>query len=418
MTLRPFANSGLRTIWLRSTLIIATILGLIAAAPVWSNSRSFPLLPIVKSFPILPQPLDHGLFYLLIGSLVAAFWFYRPAIITFLLASFLGYCGDQNRGQPWLYMYWAMLLFSLFPERAAISASRLAVTIVYLWAGVQKLNSRFFVVTPEWFVAPATQQWHWPTVVVDLFKIGVRASPFIELAIALLFWIPQLRRGALLLVVTTHLFALLFLGPWGHNYNWVVWPWNLAMVALAYALFSESRWIVGNVANRMVNHSEQNPAPQSESAINLHSAVAALITAKPLAVLVALYGLLPGLSYAGRWDSYFSFALYSENLAVANVFCTAAFRERLPAPLRRYVEPFPQAYDPIHQGPLLFVFPKWAYDTLNVPMIFEPRNFLNIYEALLPYAQKPEDLRIIIGPRSGPVIFREGNRVELLQPMQ
>ena len=35
-----------------------------------------------------------------------------------------------------------------------------------------------------------------------------------------------------------HLAALLFLGPLGHNYNWVVWPWNLAMIGLVWALFA------------------------------------------------------------------------------------------------------------------------------------------------------------------------------------
>jgi hypothetical protein len=64
---------------------------------------------------------------------------------------------------------------------------------------------------------------------------------------------------------------------------------------------------------------------------------------------------------------------------------------------------------------LTFSFTAWAYEEMHVPAISEPRNFVNVYRALLPYARKPEDLRMIIGPRSGPVILHEGDRVEFLQ---
>jgi hypothetical protein len=140
-----------------------------------------------------------------------------------------------------------------------------------------------------------------------------------------------------------------------------------------------------------------------------------LLRSKTAAVLIAFYGLLPVLSYSGRWDSYFSFALYSENLAAANLFCTESFRDNLPPHLKSFVQKFPQAYDPQHQGPFGFAFTAWAYEEMHVPPISEPRNFVNVYRALLPYAKKPEDLRMIIGPRSGPVIFCEGERSEYLQ---
>jgi hypothetical protein len=52
---------------------------------------------------------------------------------------------------------------------------------------------------------------------------------------------------------------------------------------------------------------------------------------------------------------------------------------------------------------------------MHVPPISEPRNFVNVYRALLPYTKKPDDLRMIIGPRSGLVIFHEGERIEYLQ---
>lgn len=420
----PFAHTDRRTIWLRTTLLAATLLGLIASAPVWTNTRTFPLLPIFSGFPILPAPWDNCLYATMLGSLIVAPWFYRPAIITFLATSFFAYCGDQNRGQPWLYMYWVMLLLSLFPKPSAHAACRVAIATVYLWGGIQKLNTRFFAVTPEWFVKPAADNWHWPPVLVDLLKLSVKAAPFIEIAIALLLWFPKFRRVAFILTILTHAFALVFLGPWGHNYNWVVWPWNLAMIALVLGLFAQGKTFERNVAAAtdvsklkpdIKSKKSPKPAANTVTFAGFRKTFLELRRSRTALTLVVLYGLLPILSYSGRWDSYFSFSLYSENLAVANIFVTENFRDNLPPHLKMYAEKFPQAYDPERQGPLTFSFTAWAYEEMHVPSISEPRNFVIVYRALLPYAKKPEDLRMIIGPRSGPVIFHEGERIEYLQ---
>ncbi len=419
-----FPNADPRTIWLRATLLTATFLGLIASMPVWFNTRTFPLLPIVSGFPILPAPLDKCLYALMLTSLVAAIWFYRQAVIVFLAASLFAYCGDQNRGQPWLYMYWVLLLLSLFPAPSALAACRCAVSVIYIWCGIQKFNARFFAVTPEWFVAPAAN-WHLPQVAIDLLKLSVKSAPFVELAIGLLLWFPKLRRAAFVAVILTHTFALLFLGPLGHNYNWVVWPWNLAMIALVLGLFAGGK-LFGKTPGGAVEASKlkpedrskksHKPAPVTPMIAGFIGTFGELRRSHPALAVVTLFALLPVLGYSGRWDSYFSFSLYSENLAVANIFVTESFRDNLPPHLKNYAQKFPQAYDPQHQGPYTFSFTGWGFEETHVPPISEPRNFENVYRALLPYAKTPGDLRMIIGPRSGPVIFREGDRVDYLQP--
>ena len=103
-------------------------------------------------------------------------WAYRPGVIIFLASSLFAYCGDQNRGQPWLYMYWGMLLMSLFPLPTSTAACRIAIATVYFWGGIQKLNARFFQVTPEWFVSPA-QNWHLPVFAIDLLKLSPGVPP-------------------------------------------------------------------------------------------------------------------------------------------------------------------------------------------------------------------------------------------------
>jgi hypothetical protein len=222
----------------------------------------------------------------------------------------------------------------------------------------------------------------------------------------LALWVPRLRRSALGLVVLVHVVALLFLGPLGHNYNWVVWPWNLAMIGLAWALFATGR-------------AERNDAEVATGALpvpGLKPAFAELRRSRLGLCVTAFYCLVPILSFAGKWDSDFSFSLYSENQAVANIFVTEAFGERLPAKLRRHVHKFSQTYDPLRQGPCLFGFQNWCYEELHVPPIPEPRNFRAVFRFLRTYSKSPKDLRMIVGQRGGPVIFCEGDQEEFLQP--
>jgi hypothetical protein len=127
-------------------------------------------------------------------------------------------------------------------------------------------------------------------------------------------------------------------------------------------------------------------------------------------VVVALFSFLPVLSFAGWWDSYFSFTLFAESQAKADIFVTAAFCERAPIDVVLHVHKVRQAYDPRVQGPYVFDFQTWGYKQLHVPPIFEPRNYRSIYRYLRPYARRSDELRMIIAPRAGPVMFYEGDR--------
>jgi hypothetical protein len=126
--------------------------------------------------------------------------------------------------------------------------------------------------------------------------------------------------------------------------------------------------------------------------------------------LVALFSFLPVLSFAGWWDSYFSFTLFAESQAKADIFVTAAFVERAPLDVALHIHKVRQAWDPRIQGPYVFDFQTWGYKQLHVPPIFEPRNYRSIYRYLRPYARRPNELRMIIAPRAGAVMFYEGDR--------
>jgi hypothetical protein len=425
----PFAGLDRRLAFLRLTLLAAAFLGLLASTPAWMNIRLFPLAPISPWFPILPTPIDKIWFGAMLASLIAALWFYRPAVAFFLAASFFAFCEDQNRGQPWLYMYWVMLALTFTSGKASVAACRVAVSLVYFWSGIQKLNSAFFETIPSWFVAPAVK-WHWPDLAVQALKLAVASAPFLELAIAFLLWIRPLRKMVIVSALVLHGVSLIFLGPLGYNYNWVVWPWNAAMMALVFGLFSSAPFFEGKLG---AGHAIMSPAPTKTSKapkstksrreaaqdhgaglLTFASTLRELRPFKLIIVFLLLFAMLPALSFGGWWDSYFSFSLYAQNAAKANVFITQRFADRLPAALRKYVQPFNASYDPQHQGPLMFGFDPWCYEDLHVPPIPEVRNFKAIFAALRKYADRPQELRMVIGPRAGPVIFLEGDRIELL----
>jgi hypothetical protein len=403
------------------TLLGASFLGIIASLPTWLNARGFPLAPIVPSFPIVPAPWDKYFLGAMLLSLVLAVWFYRPAVTTFLVLSLYAFCEDQNRGQPWFYMYWVMLLLTLFPGSTALAACRFAISVAYIWSGIQKCNAGYQGV-PSWFVAPAAH-WHLPEALIAMLRWSVAAAPFTEIGIGVGLWHSRLRGIVMWAVLILHVMAVLFLGPLGHNYNWVVWPWNLAMIALVWVLFTADTFWQGRVrsaGDASAKDAKVKPADRSYPAVpggGVRKAFADLRRSRAAMCAVGLYAALPVLSYAGWWDSYFSFSLYSGNIASVNIFVTQPFADRLPPKLAKYVQPFQTNYDPQHQGPLLFNIDAWAYEEMHVPPVPEVRNYQSVYRALRAYSKEPGDLRMIIGPRAGPVLFQEGDRYELLRPL-
>src|SRR5690349_12134927 len=211
---------------------------MLASAPLWQNSRMFPVLPIAGWFPSLPAPWDLSLFLLALASLALSCWRYRLGVGLFLASSLFLALVDQSRWQPWFYMYWVMLLLTLTRDTTAIAACRVALSAVYFWSGVQKFNSQYFDLVVPWFVTPAAG---WlPGFAATASQWAVAAAPGIEILIGIGLWFSRTRFIAVIAACTVHLSALIFLGPLGHQHNWIIWPWNLVMPALVIILFPHS----------------------------------------------------------------------------------------------------------------------------------------------------------------------------------
>ena len=278
-----------------------------------------------------------------------------------------------------MYLYWVMLLLNLLPEPVALAACRVALSLVYLWAGIQKLNGTFFRAIPPWFVQPAIH-WGLPAVVVAGLRAGVSLTPLFEFFICAGVWFPKMRWFAIATAAVLHGAALLFLGPLGHNTNLVVWPWNLAMIALLIILFG------------------------SKECASLPQTLRELRRSLCGALVVGLYGLLPAFSFFGWWDSYFSFALYSANLSTANLYVTQSFRDRLPARLQPFVHPI-ENFNPAFQLPFVFEHPRWGAAEMHAPPLPEPRAYAVMFRYIAAYATNESDCRMIVETRSGKLLL-------------
>jgi hypothetical protein len=257
--------------------------------------------PIDRGFPMISsfRWLDFSIgvagdcllsFALLISLLFIAIDRRRnPAIIMTLGFLLILILEDVNRFQPWVYTQGAILVLILFNregrEKATVSGALLVVAFMYMWSGIQKFNLGFLQDTFPWmlsafgfdFQIPVGQT---PGPIHYLFIL----VPIIELSMGLFLLVSKTRNLGIIAGLIMHSFVLLSLGPTGHNWNRVVWPWNLSLMLFLLVYYSprEPLNIYQEFKSYRLNY-----------------------------IVLVLFGLLPVLNFFGYWDDTLSGALYS-----------------------------------------------------------------------------------------------------------
>src|SRR5262249_26069368 len=199
--------------------------------------RTYPLAPVSTLLPSSIYPLDlllfAALFALIVASLVAA----RPQKF---IAAFLAIIGifcllDQTRWQPWVFQYGflaaALALFSwdsddVAGRNRALNVARLIVAATYVFSGLQKINANFIDNDFPWIAEPVTNALPFAHAPVRLLAM---AAPFIQVGFGIGLLTKRFRRVSLFVAVAMHLFILAMFGPFGHDWNFVIWPWTTAM---------------------------------------------------------------------------------------------------------------------------------------------------------------------------------------------
>jgi hypothetical protein len=373
-------GSGPRAFLLLHILVLAMLAGLALSPQLWLSTRDFPLAPVWEGLPAIPFRADWlwyaGLLALLGGILTAS----RPSPVIFLFASLavLLALWDQTRWQPWFYQYLGMFLILAFALRrplseervaAGLDACRLLVASIYFWSGLQKLNYTFVHDVHPYLLEPLES-----TLPDSWWPIAQQAGeyvPYIEAGLGVALLIRPLSFMAVPLILGMHGFILRVLGPWGHDWNSIVWPWNLAMMCFVPILF----WQMPPRGWRIIW-----PARFPFARVTL-----------------ILFTILPGLNFLGLWDAYLSAALYSGNTLDCQVYVNRDVRDALPVHIReRYVRWTPEP-EFLPESTYVVTLSEWVMEELNVPMYPARRVYQNLARALARHT----------GPEAGVVLIIE-----------
>ena len=362
-----------RLVALQVALPLALLSAILLSPKLWLSSRDYPLIPVFDFLPPLDAPFDALVFAILVAAIVLAALAVDPRryIAVLLAALVLLILFDQTRLQPWtyqyLFMFGALAALSWSTAHAgtratALNSVRFIIAITYVWSGAQKLNVTFADEVLPWFAEPITD--FLPVLSNDFpTAVGFMAAA-LEIALGMGLLFRKTRSVAVIGLIAMHVLILISLGPLGHNWNSVIWPWNVAMAVFLVILF----WREKGAGARDVLVGRR---------WRFHT----------LAVL--LLGVMPLLSFFDRWDSYLSSSLYSGNIRTAAIFVDESVGARLPAAVQENARPQ-------SDGRFLITVSDWALNELNVTPYPENRAFRAVAEHLCTYADDPSDVELIV----------------------
>jgi hypothetical protein len=269
--------------------------------PLWWSERTYPTAPCFSWIPVFPVWVHNVLAacFIALPFIMLLTKHKRILSLIYIILYILFVLQDQNRLQPYYYQLFFLMALICLPgkvsrqnqHRQLFGLLSLVLFGTYLWAGIHKINPYF----QERYASMGSGYW----------------MPALEIAMALgLLW-PRTRRTAVELLVLMHLTLAIVFSPLCYDWNTVVIPWNLALATLSVLVFWRA----------------EEPGIQwfkpSGTAV------------QPLVIL--LFVLLPALNFAGLWDHYLSFSLYSSKVPYVKIYLDDAHQANLPENIKKYV---------------------------------------------------------------------------------
>ncbi len=336
---------------LTDRIVRITLSGLAACMvltlPMWGISqRSFPILPIWGNasgdVSIIHPVLFGGVITLLLGGLLKpAQTFLLPIVLLLLCMCAL----DLNRLQPWLWFYVLVLGIVFFEKNTAHKALRWLLAAVYIWGGANKLSPYFAEDNFAWFC----DAFETTRFLGEFPALGYGVALF-EMALGLLLLWPRSKVWWKWVFVGFHATIILFLLK--AQWNYVVLPWNAAMAALVFVLFSTPILPVSR----------------------LHRGQWVLLT---LAWLFPLAGLFQYWPYQLSWQLY------------TNTQPEAVFYSPAPCPKTGDV----WAEKSFDEGRRLLL-DDWSIASIGVPMFYSTHTFRQMGRYLCDCASEPDSSRL------------------------
>ena len=336
--------------WLMRTVLLFWGLTKATGWNMWMAERKFPLAPPFDWMYQVP-PVIHLLLVL------AAFWlmswlFFQPErlklIPVLLLVTLLSDSLDQNRWQPWEYLFATLLLVVYINRRNTDHLLHLFLFVLaalYFYSGVSKFHTGFLYASWHPLFLKQVLHFEQPLQNPFLFYLGY-SIPLLETVAALGLLFRRSRRAAAVFFMLMHATLLLLIGPTGLNYNWIIWPWNLGMMALLY------------LSAFKIPHFSFKPV---------------ILVQKSNVLFTLAWGVLPLAFYLNGWDAYLSAQLYSGRIHHAAICVPGS---KIPPDLQRYV--VTGSYFQAEKGTIAISLNQWAMGETNVPTYPEIRVFRKI----------------------------------------
>jgi len=361
---------------LRVTTIIlcfALLTGMIISWKLWFTNHLFPLTPVIPFLENIPNLVSIILFISILALVLFSAINQRQKIIQVLFfLLIIEALIDQNRLQPWFYQYTLMLFLLFFynckkPEEKKatniLHVFRLVICGIYFWSGLQKFNPDYFSDTAFWLMEPMKK--YFGTSFAHTLGNAASAIPYFEVLLAFGLLFAKTRKYFLIPAIAMHVYIILLMTPLGRNYNYVIIPWNAAMILFLLLLFNKS-----NKFNFFETFKGVKTIPQK--------------------IVFALFWIMPSLSFFDKWDSYLSASLYCGNSDNAYIYLKDYQKKLLPAELQKLC-----LFDSSTEMDYLYVN-NWSMVELNVPGYPEKRVFLNAKNKIDSYLKGQEQNSIML----------------------
>ena len=347
-------------------LHLSYLMSIALSIKAWIYISSFPDIPLFQGF-TLPPLIENSVVVLLILSIT--YDMFKPArwrLLFIIGITIVVIIDNYNCFQPWLYFFILIYILKYLSSVGNkgrdffLPLLRILLISVYLWAGLNKLNSNFME-----FGGPMMFSFFFSETFDDMPNLISLVIPFGEIALAALLACNIRRMFVVAHSLILHTLILLYVSPLNpDNLNVVVIPWNLFMIYLTIILSThESRSSLKKLQYSIVSVS-----------------------------FILLTICFPVLNTFGWGNNTMSFNLYSARGSYYYISYTDEVKDRLDQ--SNYNLPDSRLDSNLKGGDLISIN-EWSMNTLNIPVVqsnFTKRAILN---QLCPYSVNPESFYFI-----------------------
>ncbi|MEO7119861.1 MAG: hypothetical protein ABIY62_02125, partial [Ginsengibacter sp.] len=207
----------------------------------WLAERLFPIVPPFH-FLHAPAAIHLILFVFSLATILSLIIFPSSRLLqlSILIIEAFSCLLDQNRWQPWEYQYIFIILALVInykKDENAVSSICFLLAYVYIFSGIGKMNPAFSKNIYEEIIHPLTIHVHHSYLYNFITFHNGYLLGIIETFLGGSLFFRKTKKFAASMLILMHLLILAIYGPFGKNYDIIIWPWNVAMILILYTFF-------------------------------------------------------------------------------------------------------------------------------------------------------------------------------------